>query len=340
MGRKDVGDIGLKEKEELESFISSSTHADEQKRKLLQVSGLICSCLSASSTPKESLGAIAQALHLIFSLPTLLINLLPALLPKGSLPPAAGHSLLGKPLDWQCNWPELRSIHTSEAVARLFSLERGAEESDEEQFSLLADAFMHEDIIHEQKLQAEIDEGEKAVKKFKPEAEVKGTGEEGGEDIEENKGKGGLDLTPSLSGTQTLSLSGPGGEWQSQGVSEGPAPGRARDMLPPPPPLSKNFYQRFLQGKQDTVAAVQELQKLRWSLERSRTSSQSSPFPCLSLLCSRLISLLVDRNLGLPPADQADGEQEVAKLGLVQRLARFGYYHGLRIMQEFFLQHA
>merc|ERR1719234_734409 len=77
--RKDVGDIGEKEKEELESFISSSTHADEQKRKLLQVSGLLCSCLSASSTPKESLGAIAQALHLIFSLPTLLINLLPAL---------------------------------------------------------------------------------------------------------------------------------------------------------------------------------------------------------------------------------------------------------------------
>ena len=128
-------------------------------------------------------------------------------------------------------------------------------------------------------------------------------------------------------------------------------------MLPPPPPLSKSFYQRFLQGKQDTVAAVQvslsvlgpsilkinqsflkELQKLRWSLERSRTSSPSSPFPCLSLLCSRYISLLVDRclqerqiisgdslfarNLGLPPPDQADGEQEVDKLGLVQRLAR------------------
>merc|ERR1712223_2333883 len=131
-------------------------------------------------------------------------------------------------------------------------------------------------------------------------------------------GNAGLDLTPSLSGTQTLSLSG-GGEWKSQGVSEGPAPGRARDMLPPPPPLSKSFYQRFLQGKQDTVAAVQELQKLRWSLERSRTSSPSSPFPCLSLLCSRYISLLVDRclqesqivsgasilnrKLGLPPPD-------------------------------------
>ena len=183
--------------------------------KKYQVSGLLCTSLSTSATPKEALGSIAQALHLIFSRPSLLIKLLPALLPKGSLPPAAGNSLLGKPLDWQCNWPELRSIQTSEAAGRLFSLERGAEESDEEQFSLLADAFMHEDIIHEQKLQAEIDEGEKAVKNFKPEAEMKRI-EEGGEEDGEKKGKTGLDLTPSLSGTQTLSLSGPGGEWQSQ----------------------------------------------------------------------------------------------------------------------------
>ena len=159
------------------------------------------------------MGAIAQALHLLFSLPTLLIKILPALLPKGSLPPAAGNALLGKPLDWQCNWPELRSIQTSEASARLFSLERGEEENDEEQLNLLADAFMHEDIIHEQKLQAEIAEGEKAVKKFKPEAEVKGV--EGGDEEEEKRENAGLDLTPSLSGTQTLSLSG-GGEWQSQ----------------------------------------------------------------------------------------------------------------------------
>ena len=35
--RKDVGNIGATEKEELESFSTSSTHSDEQKRKLLQV---------------------------------------------------------------------------------------------------------------------------------------------------------------------------------------------------------------------------------------------------------------------------------------------------------------
>ena len=127
---------------------------------------------------------------------------------------AAGKSLLGKPLDWQCNWPELRSIQTSEAAARLFDLEKGAEEKEEEQLALLADAFMHEDIIQEQKLQAEIDEGEKAVKNFKPEAEMKSDETEGNEENKEG-GNGGLDLTPSLSGTQTLSLSG-GGEWKSQ----------------------------------------------------------------------------------------------------------------------------
>ena len=127
---------------------------------------------------------------------------------------AAGKSLLGKPLDWQCNWPELRSIQTSEAAARLFDLEKGAEEKEEEQLALLADAFMHEDIIQEQKLQAEIDEGEKAVKNFKPEAETRGDETLENEENKKN-GNGGLDLTPSLSGTQTLSLSG-GGEWKSQ----------------------------------------------------------------------------------------------------------------------------
>ena len=129
---------------------------------------------------------------------------------------AAGKSLLGKPLDWQCNWPELRSIQTSEAAARLFDLEKGAEEKEEEQLALLADAFMHEDIIQEQKLQAEIDEGEKAVKNFKPEAEMKSDETlENGENKKGENGNGGLDLTPSLGGTQTLSLSG-GGEWKSQ----------------------------------------------------------------------------------------------------------------------------
>merc|ERR1719310_2171141 len=156
---------------------------------------MICSSFFTSSAPRTSLGAIAQALHLLFPSPSLLISLVPALLPEGSLPPSAGKSLLGKPLDWQCNWPELRSIQTSEAAARLFDLEKGAEE--EEQLALLADAFMHEDIIQEQKLQAEIDEGEKAVKNFKPEAEMKS--DDTAENEENNKGGNtGLDLTPSL----------------------------------------------------------------------------------------------------------------------------------------------
>ena len=54
------------------------------------MSGLICSSLSTSSAPRTSLGAIAQALHQLFPSPSLLIRLVSALLPEGSLPPSAG----------------------------------------------------------------------------------------------------------------------------------------------------------------------------------------------------------------------------------------------------------
>merc|ERR1719268_355416 len=91
--RNDFAEIGEKEKDEIESFLSSSTHVDEKKKRLLQVSGLICSSLCTSSAPRTSLGAIAQALHLLFPSPSLLIRLVPALLPEGSLPLSAGKSL-------------------------------------------------------------------------------------------------------------------------------------------------------------------------------------------------------------------------------------------------------
>ena len=161
-------------------------------------------------------------------------------------------------------------------------------------------------------------------------------------DKEADQGAGGLDLTPSLGATQTLSLSGPGGEWQSQGVSDSvPLPGGApSDSLPPPPPASRSFHQRFLVGQSSSEMAVKEIQKLKWCLDRSRSTSPSSPFPCLSLLCSRLVTLMEARDLGGPPADQAPDEQMMGKLGLRQRVARWCYYNGVRGLQEFFLQHA
>ena len=59
---------------------------------------------------------------------------------------------------------ELRSLQTSEGASLLASLERdSSREVDEEQLELLADSLMLEDVIKEQKLQAEILEGEREV---------------------------------------------------------------------------------------------------------------------------------------------------------------------------------
>ena len=59
---------------------------------------------------------------------------------------------------------ELRSLQTSEGASLLAALERdSSREVEEEQLELLADSVMLEDVIKEQKLQAEILEGEREV---------------------------------------------------------------------------------------------------------------------------------------------------------------------------------
>ena len=59
---------------------------------------------------------------------------------------------------------ELRSLQTSEGASLLAALERdSSREVVEEQVELLADSVMLEDVIKEQKLQAEILEGEREV---------------------------------------------------------------------------------------------------------------------------------------------------------------------------------
>ena len=59
---------------------------------------------------------------------------------------------------------ELRSLQTSEGASLLAALERdSSREVEEEQLELLADSLMLEDVIKEQKLQAEILEGEREV---------------------------------------------------------------------------------------------------------------------------------------------------------------------------------
>merc|ERR1719468_4667 len=110
-------------------------------------------------------------------------------------------------------------------------------------------------------------EGEEAVQGFTV-TEVTEAGDISKEEAEvelnkEEDNSQGVDLTPSLSEAQTLSLT-EDGEWRSEGVSESvplPAPGTgsAQDQsLPPPPPPSRSFHHRFLEGRSSSADAVRE----------------------------------------------------------------------------------
>merc|ERR1712240_727447 len=89
--RKELRDpVGEEEMQELNTFLAGSTHTDQTKNTLLKVSGHLCQSLPPSSL-QSSLGHV-------------------------------GLSLLGQPLDWQRNWPELRSIQSMEGLCLLNSL--------------------------------------------------------------------------------------------------------------------------------------------------------------------------------------------------------------------------
>ena len=108
---------------------------------------------------------------------------------------------------------------------------------------------MLDDVIKRQKLEAEITEAEVAIKKFdsvdkesnknEQEDSINERGDSTIDKHEENSNE--IDLTPSLSGMQTLSLSSEG-EWTSSEVSDAlpmPQSSSLRDneeSLPPPPP--------------------------------------------------------------------------------------------------------
>ena len=320
--------------ETMTSFVLSSTHPSHLTQALLSVSSLMAQAIFPQTELQACVGLVAKALHLLHTWPEQLALVLHGLLPGGGQAPAVGQAVLGRELDWQCNWAELRSVQCSEGLVRLDKLEKNkAEKVTEEDMELLADCFMLEDVIRSQKLEAEIAEGQEEVDKFKPEVSVVG---HGNTDSQEDTDKT-LDLTPSLSGAQTLSLTG--GEWKSEGVSDNvPLPDTGGEDLPPPPPPSRSFYQRFLSGQPDTTLAVKELQKLRWTLDRT-TSPSSPPFPDLSLACKRFVQITVVRGMG-SKEDPLGEEDRASKLGLRQKVSRWGYYHGRRGMQEFFIQHS
>ena len=110
----------------------------------------------------------------------------------------------------------MRSIQASHARVTLAHLRRNPDlEVTEAELEDLADGVMMEDVIRRQKLEAEIREGEQAVQGFTvSEVTEAGDKEEAEADLNREEDTQGVDLTPSLSGAQTLSLT-EDGEWRS-----------------------------------------------------------------------------------------------------------------------------
>ena len=113
----------------------------------------------------------------------------------------------------------MRSIQASHARMTLAHLRRNPGlEITEAELEDVADGVMMEDVIRRQKLEAEIREGEEAVQGFTV-TEVTEAGDTSKLEAEadlnrEEDSSQGVDLTPSLSGAQTLSLT-EDGEWRS-----------------------------------------------------------------------------------------------------------------------------
>jgi hypothetical protein len=214
----------------------------------------------------------------------------------------------------------------------------------------VADALMLDDIIFLQKIREEITEAEAALAAYDPAKEALVADQEERDAAEEQQQEAaaepGLDFTPSLSGTQTLSLDS-SGDWRSAGLtSEIPLPLQGMRELPPPPKPTASFYERFLRGKRDTVEAQKEMEKLRWIVSR-REAAAAAPFPDLTVCLKKLVEVMVARDLGMVEEihrkhdeDGEEEEEEKKKIPFRKRVTRFGYYFGVRKHQDFFLKYA
>ena len=75
---------------------------------------------------------------------------------------------------------------------------------------------------------------------------------------------------------------------------------------------------------------------------RDRTTSAvaDAPFPDLTEACHDLVEVLTKRGLGQSQEDPRGETEEEGKLGLSKRTARWGYYHGRRDLQGYFIKHS
>ena len=216
-------------------FAESLTHQDQVIKSLMMCGQLLVSALHTSSDQaQESLGHVATCVSLLASshVPRdTCMRCLRHLFPAGvATPPDIGQAVLGRELDWQCNWIQVthqdvpdklkllcqvHSIQASHARVLLAQLRHDPDlEVTEAELEDAADGVMMEDVIRRQKLEAEIREGEEAVAGFTM-TEVREDESVGEVDNREenNDDTPGVDLTPSLSGAQTLSLA-EDGEWR------------------------------------------------------------------------------------------------------------------------------
>ena len=87
--------------------------------------------------------------------------------------------------------------------------------------------------------------------------------------------------------------------------------------------------------------AQKELQKLRWLL--ARANIPKVPFPNLSDCCKRLLLRLEEVGVGedhtVEEEEEAIPVRKEEEVGLRRRLARWGFHHGLRSYQDFFLEY-
>ena len=254
---------------QLTQFTRTNTVRDLKSQSLVQAALLLVSALSTAQTdPQSSLGSVASCLHLLSSRHLLTLQCLTEIFPGGVAGgPPVGLAVLGRELDWQCNWAQLRSILASHAALTINTWASSTADVNQEDLQDVADAVMLDDVIKRQKLSAEIEEGEDAVAKFfvaniesKAESEADKTEEEEVTPPETNT----VDLTPSLRGTQTLSLT-EDGTWKSEGVSDSVPLSGTEDNPPPPPPPSRSFHDRFLSGRSSNTDALKEIQKLKWT---------------------------------------------------------------------------
>ena len=147
--------------DKITGFVSTIVSPDKVTQTLVKCAALMIQSLSLSqSQPQQSLAHMATCLDQLSSCKDRCYQLLLQLFPQGvSDAPSLGSAVLGRQLDWQCNWLEVRSIMATHAAVTLTHWRHNpGQEVTEEQLTDIADAVMLEDVIKRQKLEAEAPE--------------------------------------------------------------------------------------------------------------------------------------------------------------------------------------